>query len=48
MSLEFHDLGNATEILLTHGQFPSVESRENTITAGWVASSNFRTIFWAE
>jgi uncharacterized protein YndB with AHSA1/START domain len=28
VSLEFHDLGNATEILLNHGQFPSAESRE--------------------
>jgi uncharacterized protein YndB with AHSA1/START domain len=28
VSLEFHDLGNATEILLNHGQLPSAESRE--------------------
>jgi uncharacterized protein YndB with AHSA1/START domain len=35
VSLEFHDLGNATEILLTHGQFPSVESREKH-NHGWM------------
>jgi uncharacterized protein YndB with AHSA1/START domain len=35
VSLEFHDLGNATEILLTHGQFPSAASREQH-NHGWV------------
>jgi uncharacterized protein YndB with AHSA1/START domain len=35
VSLEFHDLGNATEILLNHGQFPSVESREQH-NHGWM------------
>jgi uncharacterized protein YndB with AHSA1/START domain len=34
VSLEFHDLGNTTEILLTHGQFPSAESREKH-NHGW-------------
>lgn len=35
VSLEFHELGNATEILLTHGQFPSLESREQH-NHGWM------------
>jgi uncharacterized protein YndB with AHSA1/START domain len=35
VSLEFHDLGNATEILLNHGQFPSAESREKHMQ-GWM------------
>jgi uncharacterized protein YndB with AHSA1/START domain len=35
VSLEFHDLGDATEILLNHGQFPSVESREQH-NHGWM------------
>lgn len=35
VSLEFHDLGNATEILLNHGQFPSAESREQH-NQGWM------------
>lgn len=34
VSLEFHDLGNATEILLTHGQFPSDDAREKH-NQGW-------------
>jgi uncharacterized protein YndB with AHSA1/START domain len=35
VSLEFRDLGNETEILLTHGQFPSAESREKHMH-GWM------------
>ena len=35
VSLEFHDLGDATEILLNHGQFPSAESREQH-NHGWM------------
>jgi uncharacterized protein YndB with AHSA1/START domain len=32
--LEFHDLGNATEIVMTHGQFPDTETREKH-NQGW-------------
>ena len=35
VSLEFLDLGNATEIVLTHGQFPTTEDRDNH-NAGWL------------
>jgi uncharacterized protein YndB with AHSA1/START domain len=35
VSLEFRDLGNSTEIILNHGQFPSVESREKH-NHGWL------------
>ena len=35
VSLEFRDLGNSTEILLTHGQFPSDVSRERH-NHGWM------------
>jgi uncharacterized protein YndB with AHSA1/START domain len=34
VSLEFLDLGNATEIVLSHGQFPSTEEREKH-SQGW-------------
>jgi uncharacterized protein YndB with AHSA1/START domain len=34
VALEFHDLGNATEICVTHGQLPSVESRDKH-NQGW-------------
>ncbi len=34
VSIEFHDLGTSTEIVLTHGQFPSAESREKH-NHGW-------------
>ncbi len=34
VSLEFHDLGDSTEIVLTHGQFPDAESREKH-NHGW-------------
>ena len=39
VSLEFRDLGNATEILLTHGQFPTDESREKH-NHGWMGCMN--------
>jgi uncharacterized protein YndB with AHSA1/START domain len=35
VSLEFHDLGNSTEIVLTHGQFPNAGSREKH-NHGWM------------
>jgi len=35
VSLEFLDLGNATEIVLSHGQFPSAEEREKH-NQGWL------------
>jgi len=35
VSLEFVDLGNATEIVVSHGQFPSVETRERH-NEGWM------------
>lgn len=35
VSLEFRDLGNATEILLTHGQFPTAEARDKH-NHGWM------------
>lgn len=34
VSMEFHDLGNATEIVLTHGQFPDGEARDKH-NHGW-------------
>jgi uncharacterized protein YndB with AHSA1/START domain len=34
VSLEFHDLGNATEILVTHGQFPDADTRDKH-NQGW-------------
>ncbi len=34
VSMEFHDLGNATEIVLTHGQFPDAETRDKH-NHGW-------------
>ena len=35
VSLEFRDLGNATEILVNHGQFPTTESRDKH-NEGWI------------
>ena len=34
VSIEFRDLGNATEIVLTHGQFPDAETRDKH-NHGW-------------
>ena len=35
VSLEFRDFGNCTEVLLTHGQFPTEESRQRH-NHGWM------------
>lgn len=34
VTVEFHDLGNSTEILLTHSNFPSVDQRDKH-NEGW-------------
>jgi uncharacterized protein YndB with AHSA1/START domain len=35
VSLEFVDLGNATEVVLSHGQFPNAETRDKH-NEGWM------------
>jgi uncharacterized protein YndB with AHSA1/START domain len=45
VTIEFHDLGKSTEVVLAHERFTSKEEKRSTIMAGTAASNSWAS-FW--